>query len=204
MAVIFTISNSDQSNALGTETPRVVTQTITRPSTTITALVTLGSDSGPDSGPGSGSGCNCNPAGSTGPAATLATGGPTSTSTGAALPVTPSANGGLSDAAVGAIVGSVIGFVVLVLLIVCCCLSLRRRRGSVLERSTLSSRSSETSSSWTPTEVAVEDTWRARQAEAARPGPTVGPQPPRFPPTPLFGGYRTTQHTQIKGVRRYP
>ncbi|KAJ9136852.1 hypothetical protein NKR23_g9528 [Pleurostoma richardsiae] len=158
----------------------VLTQVITRPFTTYTYLVTLGD------------------------ATTVpTTAAPTSASTTAVVAPAPttSGSGGLSQAEIGAILGSVVAFVLIVLLI-WYCMSLRAQaayRVAALETDSYTTvYSSET--------TIVRDPW-AREGQP-RPyqqdGPTLNPPPQRFPPTPIPPTYRATANPQIRGVRRYP
>ncbi|KAK3368368.1 hypothetical protein B0H63DRAFT_455147 [Podospora didyma] len=156
--------------------PRVITQTITRPTTTYTALVTLGD-------------------GFNEPTPTAIPPPPNgASSTVVAISTSP----GLSSEQIGAIVGSVVGFVVL-LFCICCCLSIRRRRIQAMAMSYPSE---------TEIEVVIDDQYRPVDPWDRQPrrGPIVVPPAPRYPPTPRHTPY-TVHHTrspQIKGVRRYP
>lgn len=160
---------------------RVITQTIVRPTTTFTAYVTLGS--GPP-GPGS---PHVPPTTSVWqPAPTIVPAAPTSSS-----------SSQLTSEQIGAILGSVFGFILL-LLILCTCLSLRRRRRIQMY-------SSSTSSEEEVIEVVAGpggDPWTRRPGGTRLPG--VVPPPTRIPPTPRHTTYRQTRHAQIRGVRRYP
>ncbi|KAK0717557.1 hypothetical protein B0T26DRAFT_751595 [Lasiosphaeria miniovina] len=161
------------------EARHLLTQTITRPFTTITTVVTLGGSSPSESTP---------PPVFT-PSPTPEPQPPTGTA-----PVVPaSSSSSLTPDQIGAILGSVLGFVAF-LLLVCCCLSIRRRR--LIARYE--------SDSMTETEVVIEDVYTADTW--TRRGPTVVPPAPAIPPTPRRSAYnyRHTRNPQIRGVRRYP
>lgn len=161
----------------------VVTQTITRSHTTITAVVTLGR----------------------GPTLT-----PTSTTTSAVSPTSSvpvsvmSQPTALTGAQIGAIAGAVGGFVIVALLL-WYCVSTSRRRGS--GRSDSSSGYGSSSDDNGP----GYDPWARVRAvppqhptELRRKAPPLVPPPTRFPPTPRYTPYRQTRHPQMGGVRRYP
>ncbi|KAK3905970.1 hypothetical protein C8A05DRAFT_30208 [Staphylotrichum tortipilum] len=149
---------------------RVVTQTLTRPFTTITTLVTLGD--GPTPFPTT-----------TDPPPTPP---PTTTTTAAAapIPVTPSPSTSLTPHQLGALLGTILG-AAFALLLICLCLTLRRKRHrhhrhrhpydydgdyySASESDVVRVRAS--MSTW-PRSGVREGTW------------TAVPPPVRFPPTP--------------------
>ncbi|KAK4234224.1 hypothetical protein C8A03DRAFT_38018 [Achaetomium macrosporum] len=162
---------------------RVVTQTLTRPSTTITAVVTLGS--GPST-------------------STLSPNVPTSTSTSTG-PVAPvsSTSSALTSQQLAAILGPVLGFAFLVLLL-CCCLSCRRRR-----QQTESTYVDEYDNASESAVVQQAGTWNGWDRRRVATGTwTTKPPPVWFPPTPRYSytpyQYRQTSEPQIPGVRRYP
>ncbi|KAK0667936.1 hypothetical protein QBC41DRAFT_131530 [Cercophora samala] len=187
---------------------RVITQIITRASTTITTLVTLGdptavADMAPTEGPPPPP-----------PAAAAAT-----------LPPAPS-SGTLSSGQLGALLGSVLGFAFLVL-VICCCLSCRRRRRRRERVVFYPGTGSESSGS--EREVRREYYTSTRDwnqlrgtgglefanaegmmgnvgsiASRTSPGFTTVPPPARFPPTPRYTPYRQSRWPQISGVRRFP
>ncbi|KAK3934444.1 hypothetical protein QBC46DRAFT_79212 [Diplogelasinospora grovesii] len=166
----------------------VVTQLITRPYTTITALVTLGGGPTPDP--------------STLPTVAATTTSPVDNApTAPIVETTPTSSGSssLNQDQIGAILGSVVAFVVLVL-IAWYCLSMRRRRRIAAmydesEGSTVEVQYYEVHPGGDP--------WN-RPGHGT--GPRIVPPPPRFPPTPryTYTQYRQTRQPQIPGVRRYP
>ncbi|KAH8902530.1 hypothetical protein BR93DRAFT_932106 [Coniochaeta sp. PMI_546] len=171
----------------------VVTQIITRPYTTITALVTLG--------PGDPT--------STTPQTTVPTttnASASSTSAIVAIPGSPDASSStLTQAQLGAILGSVFGSLLLVLLVWYCVT--QKRRSEAREVRYVLSEESETSSETVEVRNTgaggarrmAADPWVRRDPEIR-----VVPPPPRFPPTPRYTPYRQTRAPQIRGVRRYP
>ncbi|KAK4032458.1 hypothetical protein C8A01DRAFT_41095 [Parachaetomium inaequale] len=184
---------------------RVVTQTITRPFTTITALVTLGD--APSSLP------------TTDPPATAPTATPSSPTTDQVTPAPLSSSSSLTPQQLGAILGSVLGFFLLVLLI-CCFLSFRRRLQKEQQRSSQyyhyyeddDDIISESDVVRVETRMRGTPAWHlhrgGRGTTAAGAGGTwtTVPPPVRFPPTPRYTGtaYAQTREAQIRGVRRYP
>lgn len=157
---------------------RVITQTIVRPSTTFTTYVTLGG--GPPSAP------------TTEP--TTAT-----TEIPQAIPtLIPAASTSpqLTNDQIGAILGSVFGFIFL-LFVFCCCLSFRRRRRTLVYNS--SSTSEEEVIHVIRGHGQIGDPWRRPTRM-----PGLVPPPTRIPPTPRHTPYRQTRHVQIRGVQRYP
>ena len=155
----------------------VVTQVITRASTTFTAYVTLGG----------------------GPIVPVTDAVTTPTPDAAPPAPTPPASASstttsLSNEQLGAILGSVLGFIFIVLPLCYCCF--RRQRYLGRYPSSYSDSMSERS-----TEIVVEsyesDAWRM-----SRPEPVLIPPPPRIPPT-RHTPYRHPWTPQIGGVRRY-
>ncbi|KAK3302724.1 uncharacterized protein B0T15DRAFT_497178 [Chaetomium strumarium] len=193
-------TTTTRSPALEERQTRVVTQTLTRPSTTITAVVTLGSE----------------------PAiiSTLSPNSPTiiptPTSTTSTAPVGPATPSSLTNSQLGAILGSVLGFAFLVLLFCCCCLSCRRRRPPLDTTYTdyaeyesdavqQQQQQQEAARTWNN----YYDYWDRRRVATGT--WTTRPPPVRFPPTPRYYAhagpyhYRQTSEPQIPGpgVRRY-
>jgi hypothetical protein len=181
---------------------RVVTQTITRPYTTMTAVVTLGPGQTTTSiAPQA----TVTPSGATAPAAP--------TSSAIAIPgAVPSSSSGLTRTQLGAILGSVLGSIALIILLWYCVTQRRREEQARRVRYVVDDESETTSEtvevrpsrprhpmpSWIPG-VRVPDPW-----VRAAPGFGVVPPPPRFPPTPRYTPYRQTRNPQIRGVRRFP
>lgn len=178
------------STPLAAETPPsrdgpVVTQTITRSHTTITAIVTLGG--GPTLTPT--------------PETTTTSASPTAT---VPISVTPQSTV-LTGAQIGAIAGSVGGFVLLVLLLWYCISTSRLRGGGRTVSSSGDGSSSED-------EGMGYDPWARRRPMPPQPPPTglrrgappLVPPPTRIPPTPRYTPYRQTRHAQFRGVTRYP
>ncbi|KAM7212216.1 hypothetical protein V8F06_012389 [Rhypophila decipiens] len=159
---------------------RVITQTIAWPSTTFTTYVTLGG----------------------GPPVPPTVGPPTTTTeilqAAPTLAPAPSTSPQLTSEQIGAIIGSVLGFF-LVLLIWCTCLSLRRRRRVFVYDSSSTSDTEVPVVQVIPGHGHVGDPWRRPTRM-----PGLVPPPTRIPPTPRHTPYRQTRHTQIRGVRRYP
>ncbi len=160
---------------------RIVTQIITRPFTTITAIVTLGD----------------------GPTSTLTTiSTPTSSAT-----LAPSPSTTLSPGQLGALLGSVLGFALLALL-VCCGLTFRRRQHR--ERTATIYVDDDMSTDSEDTRVVRETlhstrAWNRQRGGRAVPSSwTTVPPPVRFPPTPRHAPYRQTGYPQMPGVVRYP
>jgi hypothetical protein len=178
----------------------VVTQTITRPYTTITALVTLG--------PGE---PTSTAAQTTLP--TLTSPSPSSSSSTAAAVAVPGAvsasSSALTQAQLGAIIASVLGSILLIILIWYCVAQQRRRQNEPGEVRYVLEDETETSSE-TAEVMTMPAGGRARRMMPAdpwargEPGIGVVPPPPRFPPTPRYTPYRQTRNPQIRGVRRYP
>ncbi|KAK0738851.1 hypothetical protein B0T18DRAFT_395074 [Schizothecium vesticola] len=166
--------------------PRVtVTQIIVRPSTTLTAVVTLGNDL-----------ITQTPAAPPAPVDTL----PPSV----VVPTTSSQP--LTNEALGAILGSVFGFLVIVLPLAYLCL---RRPTWRRRRRYYSSSSSDSGESSTGTEVS-ETPRRGPPPRGQRGGwapqpfmPVLIPPPARIPPR-RHAPYRHTARPQIPGVRVYP
>ncbi|KAM7184479.1 hypothetical protein V8F20_012218 [Naviculisporaceae sp. PSN 640] len=173
-----TVLGGDVQREVEVRQGRVITQVIDRPSTTFTTYVTLGG--GPPPPP---------------------TTQPTTTAPGIShdaptvAPV-PSTTPQLTNEQIGAILGSVFGFVLLLLLL-CTCLSLKRRRRMMMYDS--SSTSEEEVVQVFRGQGQMGDPWR-RPARV----PGLVPPPTRIPPTPRHTPYRQTRHVQIRGVRRYP
>lgn len=151
---------------------RVVTQTITRVSTTITALVTLGPGDSTITTP---------------PAPTAPEIVP------APAPAATSSSPALTNEQLGAILGSVLGFLVVVLpILYCCCCRppVRWRRN----RPDYSSSDDESD------RVVGIRVMRGRPEPFQ---PVLIPPPPRIPPK-RYAPYRQTAEPQISGVRSYP
>jgi hypothetical protein len=111
----------------------------------------------------------------------------------------------LTHEQLGAIVGSVLGSIVLIILI-WYCVAARRRRDETHRVRYILSEESETSSDTVEVRMSgagsrrvAGDPWVRRD-----PGISVVPPPPRFPPTPRYTPYRQTRYPQIRGVKRYP
>ncbi|KAK3322959.1 hypothetical protein B0H66DRAFT_555572 [Apodospora peruviana] len=167
---------------------RVVTQTVTRPSTTFTAYVTLGSGPASDN--------TVLPAPAPIPTTTaLEEPAPTTPTT--VVPAPSSSSTTLTSDQIGIILGSVFGFIFL-LLAVCTCLHVQRRRRRVYY-------DSETSEDEV-IEVTVGGGGGGGGDPWNRPGrmPGLVPPPTRIPPTPRHTTYRQTRNPQIRGVQRYP
>lgn len=183
-----------EADALAARQNPVVTQIITRPYTTITALVTLG--------PGAPT--------STAPQTTISTSTAASASTTTAIVAVPgsseASSSTLTHAQLGAILGSIFGAILLILLVWYC---VNQRRGFDA-RDVRYVRSEESVTSSETVEVTMTGAGGARRTAPQDPwvrrGPeiTVVPPPPRFPPTPRYTPYRQTRAPQIRGVRRYP
>ncbi|AEO68641.1 uncharacterized protein THITE_113395 [Thermothielavioides terrestris NRRL 8126] len=194
---------------------RVVTQTITRPFTTITAVVTLGD--GPTTST------------SLLPTATSTPGPPSTPDPATALSADADA---LTPSQLGAILGAVLG-VAFVVLLVCCILSLQRRRRQALREQEMyyyyGGGGEEEESEYSESEVVRQErvrrtpAWNRRHPQPqpvysswdhGAPGAagfggagstwTTVPPPVRFPPTPRYTPYRQTRERQIHGVQRYP
>jgi len=154
---------------------RVVTQTITRVSTTITALVTLGPGDSTITTPPAPTAPEIVPAPAPAPAAT-------------------SSSPALTNEQLGAILGSVLGFLVVVLPILYCCCC----RQPVQWRTNRPDYSSSDDES--------ERVVRHVRVMRPRPEPfhpVLVPGPPRIPPQ-RYAPYRQTAEPQIGGVRIYP
>lgn len=168
---------------------RVVTQIITRASTTVTALVTLGDPTHPTAG-------------------VVTTEAPPPPPPAATTRVAPPPNSGLTSEQLGALLGSILGFFALVVAL-CCCLTVCRRR----PRGTESGDDSRSEMTESETEVRytarVTQRWNPiygwgygpRRTDA---GFTTVPPPARFPPTPRYTPYRQSPYPQIDGVQRFP
>lgn len=173
------MANPGFTPVLGGRQVRILTQTITRPTTTITAIVTLGD--GPTSVP------------------TAPTNLPPAT-TPPIGPISPGPPPSVTQQQLGIILGTVLGFAFLVLLLFCCLSARWRRRPTIYVEGDEYSESDM---------VEVEElrrtaAWnRAAGATAAEAWTTV-PPPVRFPPTPRYTPYRQTRHPQYRGVWRYP
>ncbi|OIW32962.1 hypothetical protein CONLIGDRAFT_158226 [Coniochaeta ligniaria NRRL 30616] len=187
-----------EADALAARQNPVVTQIITRPYTTITALVTLGPGDPTSTAPQT----------TTIPTSTTAS--PSSSTTAiVAVPGSPPASSStLTHAQLGAILGSVLGSLLLIILI-WYCVTQRRRSRDARELRYVLSEESETSSE--TVEVTMTGAGGGARRMAADPWvrrvvPEVNvvPPPPRFPPTPRYTPYRQTRAPQIRGVRRYP
>lgn len=174
-----TILGGDAQREVEVRQGRVITQVIVRPSTTFTTYVTLGG--GPPPPP---------------------TTEPTTTThevfhDAPTIAPAPSTSPQLTNEQIGAILGSVFGFILLLLLL-CTCLSLRRRRRMMMMYDS-SSTSSEEVVEVIRGQGHMRDPWR-RQTRM----PGLVPPPVMIPPTPRHTPYRQTRHVQIRGVRRYP
>ncbi|KAK0639761.1 hypothetical protein B0T16DRAFT_248212 [Cercophora newfieldiana] len=166
---------------------RVITQTLTRASTTITTLVTLGIGSNGDF---------------TTPTAEAPPPPPPP-----AAPAATSSSSVLTNEQLGAILGSVLGFLVIVVPLVYCCFRRDpkwRRRRHYSDSDSWSSHSGSSGGNNRPRR----DPWRGR-APAGPPmrqpafQPVLVPPPPRIPPR-RYAPYRQTAQPQIRGVRVYP
>jgi hypothetical protein len=178
---------------------RVVTQTITRPSTTITTLVTLGGD-GPTSTPE--------------PPTPTPTPDPTTTSL-AANPAPLGSTAPLTSEQLAALLGSLLTLTFLLLLL-CCYLSVRRRRQALHEYERQFRRREryayDDDEDYDGPDGQLRGTaaWNMRAAAGGRGHGMTGtwttlPPPVRFPPTPrVTGYYQQTREAQMDGVRRYP
>jgi hypothetical protein len=188
---------------------RVVTQTLTRPFTTITAVVTLGD--GPP------------------PTPTHPPPPPPPSHSHAPETIAPAPHAGsLTPPQLGALLGSGFGLA-FVALLVCCFISCNRKR----QRTTNPPEYYyDYDDSLSESEVVQVETmrgtaagWTLRQNQGGRGGGwggggagaggtgtgrvvrgawTTVPPPVRFPPTPRHAGYSQTREQQIGGVRRYP
>ncbi|KAK4143177.1 uncharacterized protein C8A04DRAFT_29196 [Dichotomopilus funicola] len=196
---------------------RVVTQTITRPSTTIVAVVTLGDAPQPDP-----TVTSIIPPPPPPPAATTTT----------TLAPAPSTSSPLTPQQLGALLGSILGFA-FVAFCICCCLTIHRRRLRYYRSRRRGSYSSSSGSSddMTESEVVRVQT-RVYSGGGLNPAwnvpftgrgggvtmsssPTSGtttttsgpwttvPPPVRFPPTTRQAGYSQSREQQIRGVRRF-
>ncbi|KAL2131725.1 hypothetical protein VTI74DRAFT_4656 [Chaetomium olivicolor] len=174
MAMVMTV------RALEGREPRIVTQTITRPSTTIIAVVTLGD--GPTSAP----------------SPTTAPPSPTPTEP---IITSPPSSSTLTPQQLGALLGCILGLAFFIMFI-CCCFSFRRRPRPPIYEEEYDSSESEV--------VQVEvlrssPEWNLNSSgrEAEGRWATV-PPPVHFPPTPRYMTYWQTREAQIPGVGRYP
>lgn len=159
-----------------------ITQTLTRTSETLTTVVTLGAGSPTST--------------STPPAQ------PTTTTTAAGTSSPASGSSGLTQDQIGAIIGGIAAFVVVVLILWCCLYQLKRRamNAAMESQTTLETETTEFSA----------DPWR-RGAQRPRRTTTTRtetfrtvPPPTRFPPTARRETWRMSPHPQMRGVRRYP
>lgn len=191
----------------------VVTQTITRPYTTATVLVTLG--------PGE-STTSAAPQTTILPTSTTAYSSSTTTSAAVPIPGAPSASSSsLTSAQLGAILGSILGSVLLIFLIWYRGTQLRRRENDALwqahygledDGSETVSETVEVGGAQRRAAVGGGEPWvmggggGGGSAAGGGGGPGIGvvPPPPSFPPTPGYAPYRYTWNPQIRGVRRYP
>lgn len=183
----------------------IITQTITRPFTTITALVTLG--------PADPTSTSSFPTTTTAEPTTA-----TSSTSPSTVPVAgatnPSTSSSLTPTQLGAILGSVLGTAVLLLLLIWFYASMRRRAQQPRRVRMVSDDMESETSSETAAEMRMAGGAGYRRSAMAgagdpwvRQGPTVVPPPPRFPPTPRFNPsmqFRHTRNPQIRGVKRYP
>jgi hypothetical protein len=164
---------------------RVITQTLTRASTTITTLVTLG----------------------TGVFGDITT--PTSEPPPPpppAPPVQATSNGSvLTNEQLGAILGSVLGFLVIVVPLCYCCFrrdpKWRHRRRYYSDSDSMSSHSGSGDGGGRPRR----DPWYRPPVPQVRQQfqPVLVPPPPRIPPR-RYAPYRQTPQPQIRGTRIYP
>ncbi|KAH8898267.1 hypothetical protein GQ53DRAFT_413868 [Thozetella sp. PMI_491] len=169
---------------------RVVTQTITRPYTTIIATVTLGGD---------GYGSTSTPDPTSGAIPTDST-----TSTSTLAPVTPTNSATLTPDQLGAILGSIFGTLFLVVFFWYYCVVVRRRR-----RRSYGESDSESSLDERERRARMERLYRYRAMfgpeMVTRPGPALVQPLPRIPPSrPTPAGYRQTSYPQFRGTYRYP
>jgi type IV secretory pathway VirB2 component (pilin) len=186
----------DTTSALELRQGRVVTQTITRPFTTIIAVVTLGD-------------------GPTSPPPALGSSMPTTTTTATpAAPPGPASGGSAPSSSitqqqlVGIILGTLLGVLFLVVTI-WCTLSWARRRSQeaeyILEEDEYMMREAEVMAEME--EMRRTQAWDRAKAAAATPSTstwTAVPPPVAFPPTPRHTPYRQTRHPQFRGTWRYP
>lgn len=178
--------DSDLRRDLEARQGRVITQTIVRPTTTFTTYVTLG----------------IGPPGQTPEPPPVTTPIPQPAPTVVVLAPANSSSSDLTSEQLGAILGSVFGFIFL-LLVLCACLSLRRR-GRRARTYYSSSESSEDDRVYEVQPGPVVDPWTKRRPPPGTRMPGVVPPPVTIPPTPRHSTYRQTRQTQIRGVRRYP
>lgn len=168
---------------------RLITQTLTRPSTTITTVVTLGG--GPTIAPT--------------PTTISTTSSPFPAGT-----ITPAPASALTPQQLGAILGSVLGLA-FIILVLCCCISVRRRREQTIRYAREHDEYGYGGGySVSETDVFQAERWRSApvwnlyRGRGATGTWTTVPPPVRFPPTPRHTPYSQTREEQIRGVRRYP
>ncbi|KAK0631129.1 hypothetical protein B0T17DRAFT_241240 [Bombardia bombarda] len=163
---------------------RIITQIITRPTTTIITYVTLGN------GPVDPTAAAAAPPPPPPPE-------PSPTDTTVVEPT--SSSPGLSSAQIGAILGAVFGAIV-ILLIACYCVSLQRRLRRQREREyILTMRETMTVSDSFISIDESQDSWRRKI-----PTQPLVPPPAVFPPTDRYGRVYHTPQPQIRNVRRFP
>ena len=169
------------------EPGRILTQVITRPTTTYTAFVTLGVHTS-----GAVSPVVPPPAE---PTLIQDSGGAS------VAPATSSSPSGLTSAQLGAILGGVFGFIIL-LLALCYCAKVQRERRRIEHRSIYWDRETVSQDS-----IVVEDRWTVRHGRDpwVRQDriPHLEVPPPRFPPK-RYTPYTQTPHRQFPGTQIYP
>ncbi|GAB1319892.1 hypothetical protein MFIFM68171_10102 [Madurella fahalii] len=173
------MANPQITPALGARQGRVLTQTITRPTTTIIAVVTLGD--GPTSAPAA------------------PTNLPTTT-TPPLGPVSPGPPSSITQQQLAIILGTVLGFAFLVVLIFCYW-SARWRRGATIY---VEDDEYSESDMVEAEELRRAATWNRVHGATTTEAWTTVPPPVRFPPTPRYTPYRQTPHRQYRGVWLYP
>lgn len=169
----------------------VRTLTVSKPGTTKTTVWTLGQ------------------AAPTETSATVTEMAPYSTSQAASSSTTDGGDS-LSQETIGAILGSIVGFVILVLIVWYCLSQAKVRRSQGRHwRGGYGSTTSDSDRS-SDSERVRRDEWRRRAARGMpqRPPPTYGgfnlaTPPTRIPPH-VRHNYNATRHPQIRGVTRYP
>ncbi len=188
---------------------RVVTQTITRPSATITTVVTLG-----DSPASTSTTPDPTPTPSPPP-------DPTPTPAPTTIAVSPAPAGTippLTTEQLIALLASLFSITFLVLLI-CCYLTWRRRREAQLRRERRYYRYRQRTLYGEDEEDDDDDdgggrtrgtaAWNLRGGRVGVAGGMTGtwttvPPPVRIPPTPRVAGYKQTREVQMPGMRRFP
>lgn len=126
----------------------------------------------------------------------------TTTAFGFPVPVTPDPFKPLSQNAIGAILGSVVAFIVIVLAFAYCASQRPANDRQSRGRSRSSRGSSSTSSSSRKKASARKHKHRTKTKVPRK--PVLNPMPVFIPPTPLPATYRATWKPQMSGVSRYP